>query len=102
MFFPEPRPERVFRGSRSRSIMKGWFLGPPRESRNDNMRFRGPRVSKKKGKKSKLFLPGPDLFRFLRIFIDIYEFSGFLEIFIDLGPILDNFWTDFGPILERF
>ena len=106
MFFPEPLPERVFRGPRSRSIMKGWFLGPPRESRNANMRFRGPTSSLKMSILGYPPIrgngPGTDLFRFLRIFIDIYVFSRFLEIFIAFGPLLDHFWTDFGPSLERF
>ena len=106
MFFPEPLSERVLRASRSRSIMKGWFLGPPANPETPTSDSRGslfrPRCRLWGGTSIYARHPGAALFRFLRILIDIYVFSRFLEIFIDFGPILDRFGTDFGPILERF
>ena len=77
-FFPEPLPGGVFGGSRCRSLLKNAILEPFRVFGGvQNRPLGAPFPLEKSTFRFPAFAPerpGTDLFRFLRIFIDIYVF----------------------------
>ena len=103
MFFPGPLPRSVFRWPRSPSTMKGWFLGPPRESRNANMRFRGPPFART----SRLCAPAPSrgnrpVAPRGRPGRDSASETAPGSISLVFGPIFGGLWTDSGWISAHF
>ena len=103
MFFPNPLPEAIFRGSKSQPILKSAILEPywiqgGSKNRSPERHFRPKRLQKpsppNNGER-----PGADL---VAIWRRKRSKDAFLSIWLCFLLILEGFWTNFGWILKDF